>query len=584
MATLIHISHLSKSYFTQEIFNDASVVISEKQKIGVIGRNGAGKSTLLKMIVGDETPDSGTIDIHDITRLGYLEQHDTADTTLSVHAYLEHVSGKELWQCAKMAGKFEIKSDMLRAPLGSLSGGYQMRVKLAAMLLLEPNLFLLDEPTNYLDVHTQLLLEQFLQTYTGAFMIVSHDREFLRRTCTETLEVEHGGLFLYPGTIEEYLEYKQAQLAMKQNYNKKIDREQRHLQDFVDRFRYKASKAAQAQSKLKAIARLKKIDIADPLRSVHITIPPVEPKKGMAVSTHKMSLGYPEHTVVSNVTLDVNRGEHVAIIGDNGQGKTTFLKTIAGELEPLQGSYKWGHGITIAYYAQHVPHQLPGSDTAWGYLRRCVPLHIPDQTVLQMAGNFLFNKDALQKTISVLSGGERARLCLAQLLLSGCNTLLLDEPTNHLDFETVEALGQALEECNATVFFISHNRTFVHSIATTIIEVKNGTVQRYPDTYENYIHYLAQRIAVEQPVLNKVLEHVVEDKKQSYEEAKKIKKEIRALEEDIAELEKKRDSLLKRQAKKPEAFTVKDYQELGEIIKVIAQQEERWLALQHSAS
>lgn len=581
VATLIQISNLSKSYFQQELFAKANVVISEKQKIGVIGRNGAGKSTLLKMIVGDEVPDSGEIDIHNITRLGYLEQHDTVDASQSVLAYLVAMTGKEEWQCAKVAGKFELKSEMLAAPLSTLSGGYQMRVKLAAMLLKEPNLFLLDEPTNYLDVHTQLLLEKFLQTYAGAFLIVSHDREFLRRTCTETLDVEHGSLFLYPGNVEEYLEYKEEQILMKERYNKKIDREQKHLQAFVDRFRYKASKASQAQSKLKAISRLKKIDIANPLKNVRITIPRVEDKKGLAFRAQGLVLGYADRVVAADVNLEIERGEHVAILGDNGQGKTTFLKTITGALAPVAGNFKWSHGATIAYYAQHVPKELPSRETAWGYLRSRTSLALPDEIVLEMAGNFLFNKVALEKTISVLSGGERARLCLAQLLLSGKNVLLLDEPTNHLDFETVEALGQALQEFNGTVIFISHNRTFVNSIATTIIEVKDGAVRRYADTYENYIYYLEQKIAKEEPAQPTLKQELSPDaKKLAHEEDRKRKKLLRSIEKKIESAEKERDSLLKRQAKNPAAFTAGEYEKLGDVIKELHKLEEEWLSEQ----
>lgn len=559
----------------------ANATISERQKIGVIGRNGAGKSTLFRMIVGAESPDSGTIDIHDIARLGYLEQHDNHDTNQTVLNFLMSTSGKEPWQCAKIAGKFDLKHSLLAEPLKNLSGGYQMRAKLAALLLKDPNVFLLDEPTNYLDVHTQLLLEQFLQSYTGAFLVISHDREFLRRTCNQTMEIERGEIFLYPGTVDEYLEYKTEQVIMKEKYNKKIDREQKHLQAFVDRFRYKESKASQAQSKLKAIGRLKKLDIAGPLASVTIKIPSVEMRKGLACRAEDMAIGYNEKVVARNIHLDIDRGEHAAIVGDNGQGKTTFLKTLAGALPPLAGKFRWGHNTSLAYYAQHVPSQLPMESQVWHHLRLVAPPTVPDEDVLQMAGNFLFTKDALDKKIAVLSGGEKARLCLASLLLSESNTILLDEPTNHLDFETVEALALALVEYPGTVLFISHNRTFVNSVATSVIEVKNGAVSRYADTYENYIHHLEQMVAAETaPPPEPHNTEQIGTKKNNYEKQKQRNKELRKIEEHITELERDRNRLLKKQAKNPTDFSHENYRALGEIISTLEGEEKKWLDMQ----
>ncbi len=580
MATLLEIKHLSKSHFRQPLFTDASVTITERQKIGVIGRNGAGKTTLFRIIMGEDQPDSGEVHIHDRARLGYLEQHDTPDRTISVIAHLEAVSGKPRWECAKMGAKFDLNAEQLELPLGALSGGYQMRVKLATLLLGEPNIFLLDEPTNYLDIHTQLLLEEALRAYNGAFLIISHDREFLNRTCTETLEVEHGQLRLYPGTITAYFEHKRAELHMKERYNEKIEKQQAHLQKFVDRFRYKASKASQAQSKLKALEKLKTVEIDDPLARVRIFIPPVEVRKGVAFSCHQLAIGYGEKIVASEIRFDVDRGAKVVIVGDNGHGKTTFLKTLVGELNPLAGTFYWGHGADIAYYAQHIPSQMPLNLSAWEYLERQAGLTLPKQVVLHMAGNFLFDQVALDKKIDILSGGERARLCLAGLLLAGKNTLVLDEPTNHLDFETVEALGRALAEWPGTVFFISHNRTFVAGLATVVVEAHHGHIIRHADSYEYYLQNLASRLPQITPTA--MVEDTVAAAKKSLENSREheraLKKKLHGIEEDIAELVTERNRLLGRQARRPEKFSSEEYTELGSIMRRIELAEAEWLA------
>ncbi len=588
MSTLLTIEKLNKSYHQQALFKDANLAIHSKQKIGVIGRNGAGKSTLFRMIVEQEMPDSGIIAIQPITRLGYLEQHQEINPEETVIEFLERTTEKENWRCAKIAGKFEIKNNLLTTKLSALSGGYQMRVRLSVMLLKEPNLFLLDEPTNYLDVHTQLLLEKFLRDYSDSFLIISHDREFLKRTCEQTLEIEHGNITLFPRPIDEYLEYKEERLAFAKLYNKKIEREQQHLQKFVDKFRYKASKASQAQSKLKAIEKLKTLDIQSPLSTVNISIPDVETRKGLLFRSEKMSIGYHNKTIAQNINIDVDRGEHVAILGDNGQGKTTFLKTIAEELIPLGGKYKWAVETTIAYYAQHVHNALDPNEKVWGYLRTSAPIDINDEMILKMAGNFLFHQADLEKSISVLSGGEKARLCLANILLSKSKVLLLDEPTNHLDFETVEALGRALQDFKGTVFFISHNRTFVNSVATMILEVKDGAVRRYAGTYEDYVYHLEQIIEeqIEENIKNIDIEKTEKEdnKKQHLEKIKTEKKKLKNIEVEIEQLEKEKTRFNRKQVKDPEKFSKEDYEIFGKVVKQIQEKEEEWLKIQEYIS
>mgnify|MGYP001175612257 FL=1 len=577
MATFLTIEKLSKSYGRQTIFDSADLSVNEKQKIGVIGRNGAGKSTLFKIIVGEEQPDSGGVFLHSVARLGYLQQHEIIDSTQTILQFLENVSGREQWRCAQTAYKFGLTKDFLTKKIAELSGGYLMRLKLTVMLLSEPNIFLLDEPTNFLDVHTQLLLERFLVDYNGAYLIVSHDREFLKRTCEQTLEVEKGKLFFYPRPIDEYLQYKDERLAFAKLYNKKIDREQKHLQAFVDRFRYKASKAKQAQSKIKAIERLEKIDIDERLERVRIQIPGVEYKKGNLFRTENLSIGYENKIVTQNINLDLDKGEKVAVVGDNGQGKATLLKTLAGELKALSGTIKWSYGLKLAYYAQHVPAQLNFKEKVWSYLRNIAGSDIPDEEILKMAGNFLFHEDDLEKEIGVLSGGEKARLCLAGLLLSKSNVLLLDEPTNHLDFETVEALGRALENFVGSVIFVSHNRTFINSVATSIVEVGDGRAVRLPYNFEEYVYRLEQKVDKEENEIKPEKEE--KDKKQKFEESKILKRKLKKIEEEINIFKKEKEGLLKKQYANPKNFLLADYERVGELEKLLTEKENEWLEI-----
>jgi ATP-binding cassette, subfamily F, member 3 len=486
---LLQVRDVFKNYGEKIIFEEASVSIVEKQKIGVIGRNGAGKSTLFKMIMGVEEMDKGEILHMPDLRLGYIPQVDPFTPEETVIGFLERYTGAPEWDCAKVAAQFQLKGEMLTRKIGDLSGGYQMRVKLTSTLLFEPNLLLLDEPTNYLDLSTLILLENFLKTFKGGFLCITHDREFIKKTCTSTMEVEHGKIVLHPEPLEEYLEFKEEQKALAASVNKNIELKQKQLQTFVDRFGSKASMAKSAQSKMKQIDRLdnKKIGIANALSTVRMVIPPTLTRSGVGLSIKDMSIGYPGKTIATNIRLDVEKGKKVAILGDNGQGKSTLLKTLAGTLDTIEGNSKWSPDLKIAYYAQHVHLALDPKESVEQYLRRVASPELNDSTIFMMMGNFLFKKSDTQKRVEVLSGGEKARLCLAGMFLSKSDVLLLDEPTNHLDFETVEAMGAALGEFNGTVFVVSHDRTFVNLLASEIWEVGGGNVKRVLGSYEDYV-------------------------------------------------------------------------------------------------
>ncbi len=590
MSLLLQIKNLEMSYHTQTILDGASFSISEKQKVAVVGRNGAGKSTLFRLIVGEEERTGGEILIPSDTRIGYLTQHSTFEPNETVINYLMRTSGKESWDCAKVASQFQIKNDLLEKEVTALAGGYQMRVKLSAILAKEPNLLLLDEPTNYLDLSTLLLLEHFLKKYKGAFMLISHDREFIKKTCDQTLEIDQGKTILFPQPIEEYLAYKEEKSQSIEKYNKKILKEKEHLQTFVDRFKAKASKAAQAKSKMKQIEKLQTLEVVHSLKTTKIRIPRIEEKKGIALIVEDLAIGYPERTVAKKLNFNIDRGEKIAVVGDNGQGKTTFLKTIAEELLPLNGKFQWGHKIRVSYYAQHTPTTLNDQITVNDFLLASASDEISTEDVFKMAGNFLFYDESLQKEISVLSGGEKARLCLASMLLQKNHVLLLDEPTNHLDFETVEALAQALSESNTTVIFVSHNRSFVETLANGIVEVKNGHAARYLHDYENYVYHMQR--AIEEDLSEETKSKTAKSSSSSLpvqkntnrEEnrllLKKVKNKIHKLENSIKKLQEEKQQLLIWFETHPTEYSEEKSLEMGKIIKNLEDAEGEWLQTQ----
>ena len=575
MDVLLQIVNLHKRHGSRIIFDEASATFCRRQKIGVIGRNGAGKSTLCNIITGHEQADQGTVSRSDSLRLSYLQQHDAYQPNETVLEFLMRHTGKQEWQCGKVAGRFQLKNALLHCTMSQLSGGYRTRVKLTAMLLTEPNFLILDEPTNYLDLKTLILLEHFLQTYQGAFLIVSHDREFLKKTCDNTLEVENGSCVLYPGTLQQYLLFKEEQKQQADRYNKNIQAKKRHLQHFIDRFGSKATKAKQAQSRVKQIAKLKTIEVGHPLTNVCRRIPAVATRKGSVLCCDKLSIGYPNHFVAGNINLQIEHGQHVAVLGDNGQGKTTFLRTLANDLACQAGQVRWGHNTRIAYYAQHVFSAFNSNSDVYTYLASQAAPEVTRQEILDLAGSFLFRGDDISKKVSVLSGGERARLCLAGLLLTKSNVLLLDEPTNHLDFETVEALGQALQSFGGTIFFISHDRTFVQLLSTHIIEVKSGKVQHYPGTYEEYVYRLAT-------ALN---DQTAEDSRPqsakpcSKEAAKKIRMRMRQLEKVIAKHKSESEAIHQEFLRDAQAWSQERHERYRELTSCIESAEDQWLEL-----
>ena len=494
MAVLLQLRDGVKSYADQQLLDEASCTIHDGMKVGFIGRNGAGKSTLLRVLLGDEELDSGEVIRGSHLQVGYLRQHDPFQEGESALNFLMRDSGQPDWKCGEVAGQFELKGDYLHGPVKDLSGGWQTRVKLAALLLHDPNLLMLDEPTNFLDLRTQILLEHFLVNFTGSCLIVSHDRAFLTATCDQTLDLNRGKLTLYNGKIGPYLQKLEEDKIRDERTNASVIAKQKQLQRFIEKNKARATSASQARSKQKQLDRLQTKEIEVDLPTASIKAPVVEPRQGPAIRCMDLSIGYPDHTVATGIDVEVDHQQRAAIVGDNGQGKTTLLRTLVDSLKPIAGKAKWGFGCKIGTYAQHVYSTLPEDLTVLEYLEYNSMPGITTQDCLNVAGALLFRGGHVNKKIKVLSGGERARVCMAGLLLGDFNILILDEPGNHLDVETVEALATALLDYKGTVIFTSHDRHFVKRIATNVVEVRDGRARNYQGDYEAYLYYVNKEI------------------------------------------------------------------------------------------
>ncbi|MCX7394079.1 MAG: ABC-F family ATP-binding cassette domain-containing protein [Planctomycetales bacterium] len=588
MAVLMQLKKAHKSYGEQVLLEGAEATFSEDVKVGFIGRNGAGKSTLLRILLGEEDLDHGEIIRHPELQIGYLRQHDPFLPQETAHDFLIRDSGQPEWKCGEVAGQFELKGDYLNGPVSRLSGGWQTRVKLAALLLHEPNLLLLDEPTNFLDLRTQILLEHFLRNFQQACLIVSHDRAFLAATCSHTLDLARGKLTMYPGKIDAFLVYQREQQQHLVRSNAAIMAKRRDLEEFIAKNKARASTATQARSKTKQLERLElsEIDIDEP--TACIRAPLVEARQGPAFRCSDLDIGYPERKIATGITLEIDHGSRAAIVGDNGQGKTTFLRTVVNSLSALSGNVKWGHGCQIGTYAQHVYTSLPENQTVLEYLEINAARNTKPQTILDIAGAMLFRGSHVQKKIGVLSGGERARVCLAGLLLSQYNVLVLDEPGNHLDVDTVEALATALINYKGTVVFTTHDRHFMKRVATCVIEVRDGRVVNYGGGYDAYLYAVNKEIddgEREQTTRMSKAPAIVPKStaavNSSRRDVRTIRKEIATIEKTISRLDdQKKKASVELLATSDASEAMRLHNEVQAVTTQLQEAEERWCQLQ----
>jgi ATP-binding cassette, subfamily F, member 3 len=544
---LLQLQSGAKSFGSRSLFREATFSVNEGEHVGVIGPNGAGKSTLFHILTGKDQLDSGQIIRARALSLGYLSQHDEWAPEETGSSFLERVSKMPVWEVKALGRALQVNEALLEKKVLSLSGGYRMRIKLLGLLGQEPNLMLLDEPTNYLDLETTLLLERFLQGYSGAFLLISHDREFLRRTTDHILEVEAGDMTKYNGNIDDYFEQKELLRTQLEASAAGQQKKRSEILDFVARFGAKATKAKQAQSRLKMLSKMEAIEVKPLPNTSVIRIPAPEKTGKLAVSVNGASFGYGERTVLRNVNLQILRGDHVAVVGLNGAGKSTLLKGISGTLPPQAGSFELGLGVRMAFFAQHVIEALNPAHTVYQSLESAAHREIRPQEVLDLAGSLLFSGDDVKKPVSVLSGGEKSRVALGRVLLQKAPCLVLDEPTNHLDFGTVEALTNALNAYEGTVIVVSHDRGFIKRVGTKILEVRQGEVRLYPGTYEEYVWSLQQDLAQEPPPADSPkkasaselpAERPKNGQKNWKDEIKRLQQELRACEKKFNECEK----------------------------------------------
>jgi len=560
---MLTISGVSKSYGGRTLFEDATLQVNRGDRIGLVGPNGAGKSTLFSLILGEESADEGTMTFQRGVSVGFLPQEsapagEETVLQLATAASDDHDHHVEAKAKQILAGLSFRQKDFDR-PAKEMSGGWVMRAHLARLLVQEPDLLMLDEPTNHLDLEALLWFQEYLKGYPGAILMISHDREFLNQLVGSIVEIRLTKLIRYRGNYNEYLEQREAQeeqlLAAYNNQQKEIA----HLMAFVTRFRAKASKAAQAQSKLKQVERMERIDAPEADDAKIKFRFPQPPRSGLkAITLKNIHHAYGSNVVYSGMDFEAQRGERIVLVGPNGAGKSTLLKILAGALQPQQGERILGHNVRCGYLAQYRQDTMDVSRTV---LEEALdtPSRITEQTVRTILGSFLFRGDDVFKRVSVLSGGEKSRLSLVKMLLDPPNLLLMDEPTTHLDMPSIEALLYALEQYEGTLIFISHDVYFIREIGNKVVHVNAGRLTDYAGDYQYYLDKTAATSAraaltagarsenkapVEKKIDRKEQKRLeAEERQAKSKERKKRQDEVTRLEKAIAALEARQAEL-----------------------------------------
>jgi ATP-binding cassette, subfamily F, member 3 len=543
---MLSLQNAGKRFGPRILFLEADWLIRAKEKTALVGANGTGKSTLMKVLAGLETLDYGNLQQTRGMSIGYLPQEGLRlsgrtvfsecltvfDELRAMESEIERMAGQlaELDHASPeyeaAASRYSLLQDRfhaldgyaLDAQVGSVltglgfgkedwgrqtdefSGGWQMRIALAKLLLAKPSLLLLDEPTNHLDLETRNWLEDYLRTYPFGYILISHDRYFLDVTIDRTVEIWNKRLTIYQGNYTKYLKQKddrRLQLeAAWRNQREQIE----HLEAFINRFRYQATKAKQVQSRIKELEKIERIEIPAEERVIHFKFPQPPPSGRTVVQAEDLGKKYGTKCVFSNGRFMIDRGDRVALVGVNGAGKSTLIKLLTGAETPTAGTVRLGHNVVSEYFAQDQYKVLDGDARMLDDMSRAA-LKVPESELRSLLGCFLFSGDDVFKPLGVLSGGERNRYALARILVSPSNFLLLDEPTNHLDMRAKDVLLDALDAFSGTVVFVSHDRYFIDRLATRVLEVENGAITTYEGNYEDYLRRKAALVAGE-PIPN----------------------------------------------------------------------------------
>jgi ATP-binding cassette, subfamily F, member 3 len=550
---MLTISGITKAFGARVLFEDASLQVNRGDRIGLVGPNGAGKSTLFSLVLGRDTPDSGDVRIERNTAVGHLPQETAAvgeETVLELATAIPAEAAEFLGQQLQPKAKSILNGLAFRErdfdrPLKAMSGGWGMRAHLARLLVQQPDLLLLDEPTNHLDLEALRWFQDYLKTYPGAILLISHDREFLNQLVGSIVDIRQSRLLRYRGNYDDYLVQRAAQAEQHVAAYKNQQRDIQRLQEFADRFRAKASKASQAQAKLKQIERMDKIEapVAE-ARSIKFRFPQPSRSGQRVITLKDIHHAYGETVVYRGMNFEAGRDQRIVLVGPNGAGKSTLLKILAGVLPVQAGTRELGLNVRVGYYAQHRVEMLQADRTV---VKEALdtPQRLSEQMVRTVLGSFLFRGDDVFKPVGVLSGGEKSRLALVKLLLDPPNLLLMDEPTTHLDMASIDALIHALEHYEGTLIFISHDVYFIRKIARHVLHVNSGLLTHYHGDYQYYLEKSAATApapvvaVVEQPRTNR------RDQKRAEAEARQARSRerqaqqhtVRELEKEIARLE-----------------------------------------------